>query len=135
MNVKISSVNAADINGGCLVGYIEDIDPNKLVKMLGHPKCLIDIAYKSDWEWVIDFDNGDQLYIYDWKIGKNYRGSSGLNFEEITTWNIGGSNETLARQLSSFLKSKEWSSFDDIRMKLFMTEEYIETIKNNNRGL
>ena len=129
--IKISSVNREDYSSGHLVGYIENIDPEKIVNILGHPNCLLDNAYKSDWEWVITFENGEQLCIYDWKVGKNYLGkSSGCNFDEIRTWNIGGHNSSLASSLSMFLKSEKWSSFDDIRKQTFMTKECIESLNS-----
>ena len=113
---KIVSVNKESFKGGCLLGHLTSTSDN-LISILGEP--LKSEMYKSDWSWIIQFDNGDQLEIYDWKVGKNYCGSRGLNLEDISEWNIGGCNKSLALTLKNLIEGKNWSAFDHIRKKIF----------------
>lgn len=73
--------------GGSLVGYI-DISYKELKDRLGQPVVLDD--YKSDAEWVIEFEDGTVAWIYNYKDGKNYNGASGTPKTQIRDWHIGG---------------------------------------------
>ena len=77
-----------DINGTSLRGYLE-VSYKDLVRKLGRPSNHFD-DYKSDAQWLVRWDDGDKATIYNWKNGKNYCGSEGLNTEDITRWNVGG---------------------------------------------
>lgn len=50
--------------------------------------------YKSDAEWLVQFDDGTVATIYNWKNGINYCGSEeGTPTQDITDWHIGGKSE------------------------------------------
>lgn len=59
-----------------------------LVHVFGRP--LEGDGYKTDAEWIIQFDDGTIATIYNWKNGYSYCGPDGLPVESITDWNIGG---------------------------------------------
>ena len=68
-------------NGTSLMGYV-DADYKVLKKLFGKP--LEGDGYKVDAEWVVSFDNGRNIAtIYNYKDGKNYNGSRGLNKTQI----------------------------------------------------
>jgi hypothetical protein len=71
----------------CLQGTI-NVTYGELVKIFGIPNCETD-GYKTDAEWRLEIDD-EEIYIYNWKNGKNYCGKDGLAVEDITDWHIGG---------------------------------------------
>ena len=123
--MKIKSINSSNVSSGHLLDEIR-VDAEKLISLFGKPNSVN--AYKTDWEWVIEFENGEIIYIYDWKTGKNYCGDRGLELYEIDDWHIGGNNKVLSTKLTQLINSKEWSCFDDIRLKMFFTKECIESL-------
>lgn len=73
-----------------LVGEIE-ITYNELVEVFGPPNMKTD-GYKTDAEWKLNIDGRD-IFIYNYKDGKNYLGDDGLEVEDITCWHIGGNRK------------------------------------------
>lgn len=63
-----------------------------LVKLFGKPTTVD--GYKTDAEWIIEFEDGTIATIYNYKTGKNYCGDEGLEVEDMSgnDWHIGGSN-------------------------------------------
>ena len=122
---KIISVNKAIPHSGHLIEEVS-IEPKRLIEIFGEPKSVG--CDKSDWEWVLEYEDGEVIYIYDWKIGKNYLGEDGFSLEDITYWHIGGDfgTEKKAKDLVSFLRSDDWAGFDDIKNKMIFSKEYIE---------
>ncbi len=78
------------IGGTSLQGIVQ-VDYDTLVKIFGEPHY--DDGYKTDAEWRFDF-GGITATIYNWKNGKNYRGTTGLETKDIRTWHVGGFNDT-----------------------------------------
>ena len=78
-----------DWEGGSLQGYI-DASYWDIKKVFGNPKKMHDGYYKSDVEWMIKFDDGTYVDIYNYKDGKNYCGKSGTPTSKIRDWHIGG---------------------------------------------
>lgn len=63
----------------------------QLVGTFGEPLKEGFDDYKSDAEWLVQFDDGTVATIYNWKNGINYGGSEeGIPTEQITDWHIGG---------------------------------------------
>jgi hypothetical protein len=89
-------VNEMLVNGTSLQGHI-DVDYATLCELFGEPSENYD-DYKSDAEWVVQFDDGTVATIYNYKNGRNYCGPSAPAREDITEWNIGGKSK-LAAQL------------------------------------
>jgi hypothetical protein len=83
----------ANVNGTSLAGGIR-ATYDQLVAVFGKPEFfdLDNSDGKIDVEWAIAFDNGTVATIYNWKNGKNYCGSEGLNVADIVDWNVGGSH-------------------------------------------
>lgn len=67
-----------------------DISYYELCELFGPPLKEGFDDYKSDAEWHVQFENGAVATIYNWKNGRNYCGSDGLNVEAITEWHVGG---------------------------------------------
>ena len=87
---KIKRINSSETNisGTCfadsmLASYKDIFDK------LGPPCDSFD-NYKSDAEWILEFEDGTVATIYNWKNGKNYLGDDGLEVDQITEWNVGG---------------------------------------------
>jgi len=87
MNYKTHNDTNIDVNGTHLQGYI-NTDYDTLVELFGEP--TIGDEYKTDVEWEIKFEDDTVATIYNWKNGKNYIGSDGLNVSDINEFNVGG---------------------------------------------
>lgn len=90
------------LGGTFLQGYVQ-ASYEKLVSIFGEPQNEGD-GYKVDCEWAIEFDDGTIASIYNWKNGKNYCGSLGLEIEKITNWNVGGRNPKALELVEKTLK-------------------------------
>lgn len=98
-----------------------------IIKLFGMPKAIDYIGAKSDWTWIIQFDNLETVEIYDYKIGKNYLGEEdGFGLEEITYWSISCWNSELAKIVHNLITTDDWDSFDHIRKKIFCTDNFIK---------
>ena len=77
----------------------------ELVDELGKPKCFDD--YKTDAEWNLLFSDGTYATIYNYKNGQNYCGEDGLETEDITMWNIGGTSEASANLVHNLFDTND----------------------------
>jgi hypothetical protein len=91
------------INGTCGQGFIETTF-DELVAKFGKPMEEGFDVIKSDAEWHIQWDDGEIGTIYNWKNGRNYLGSDGLETWEITEWNIGGSSSAVVSRIKSIVR-------------------------------
>ena len=73
---------------------------SKLFEKFGEP---FDDGYKTDAEWKIEFSDGKVAAIYNWKNGKNYNGSEGLDIDDITVWHIGGFDNSVVERIQKIL--------------------------------
>lgn len=78
-----------DINMTSYRGQIET-SYYELCELFGPPMKDGFDDCKTDAEWNICFESGVVATIYNWKNGRNYLGSDGLDVEQITEWNVGG---------------------------------------------
>jgi hypothetical protein len=99
--MKFKKADINDICGSSLQGYITE-DYNKLVEVFGEPTDSD--GYKIDAEWMLKFDDGVVATIYNYKDGKNYNGSDGLDVEDITNWHIGGFDNEVIKRIQDLLK-------------------------------
>jgi hypothetical protein len=60
--------------------------------------------YKSDAEWIVQFEDGLVATIYNYKNGMNYCGSEGTPTHRITDWNIGGYDTAVVAHIIDALK-------------------------------
>lgn len=109
---KIKSINKANACGTSLQGYLY-ASYSKIVAKYGLP--IEGDGYKTDAEWIIQWEDGLVGTIYNWKNGKNYMGQSGLEVEDINEWNIGGVKKIIESRINDDIKNS-WPVFDDIRM-------------------
>jgi hypothetical protein len=111
---RISKINddTTNISGTSFVGEIV-ADYNLLVEKLGEPGDSFD-NYKTDAEWVIEFEGGEVATIYNWKDGVNYCGESGTPVELIKEWHIGGRSSLIQFWIEDYLFNS-WPVFDEIR--------------------
>lgn len=84
---KNISENSAASNGTHLQDYI-DIVYKHLVEVFGQPGK--GDGYKVDALWILQFENGRIVTIYNYKDGKNYNGDAGKPVWRIRNWHIGG---------------------------------------------
>lgn len=98
---KFSTHNEKEINisGTSLVGYV-NTTYSKLFEKFGEPT---DDGYKTDAEWRIEFSDGKVAAIYNWKNGKKYNGSEGLDIDDITEWHIGGFDNSVVERIQKIL--------------------------------
>jgi len=76
-------INGTSMQGAMQISYFS------LVDLFGEP--LAGDGYKTDAEWVIQFEDGTVATIYNWKNGFNYMGvEDGLPVHAIQEWHIGG---------------------------------------------
>lgn len=111
---KIKSINEVSPDMTSLQGYITTTYA-KLVEKYGEP--LKDDGYKSDAEWIIEWEDGAIGTIYNWKNGKNYLGNRGSEVEDITDWNIGGHKGIVVKRIRDDLLNS-WPVFDEIRQEV-----------------
>lgn len=72
-------------NGTFRVGYLDDVDYNDLVKILGEPIFITPVGEdKIQREWLVEYD-GEIFTLYDWKYYNTDVTTAGK-----ITWNIGG---------------------------------------------
>jgi len=109
---KITSVNKVTPNGTCFQGYL-NCTYKDIVRCYGEP---LEGDHKTDAEWIILWDDGLVGTIYNWKNGKNYLGEDGIEVEDITEWNIGGSKKNVETRINNKVKNS-WPIFDEIRME------------------
>lgn len=65
----------------------------RLIEILGAPKYVTnDGLDKTNYEWIMETDNGEVFTVYDWK---HYRP---LFMNEIIEWHIGGNSRTVTEK-------------------------------------
>ncbi len=111
---KIVSINEACCSGTSFEGEII-ADYNMLLSKLG-PPCESFDNYKSDAEWIIEFEGGSVATIYNWKDGKNYLGEDGLDLCDIKEWHVGGRIKEVVAWVDDLINNS-WPVFDDIRQE------------------
>lgn len=111
---KITSINEACCSGTCLEGEIT-ADYSVLLSKLGPPGESFD-NYKTDAEWIIEFEDGSVATIYNWKDGKNYLGEGGLDLCDIKEWHVGGRSKEVVAWVNDLINNS-WPVFDDIRQE------------------
>lgn len=90
--------------GTCLRGHITTSYAN-LVDVFGEPMKDGFDDYKSDAEWVVQFEDGLVATIYNYKNGINYCGSEhGTPTHRIHDWNIGGYDTAVVTYIIDALK-------------------------------
>ena len=96
-------INTADIDSTdtFLQGYI-NYSYADLVNILGEPNDEYDV-YKSDAEWVIEWNDKVITTIYNYKDGINYLGLDGCPVEDITKWRIGGNSSKALEYIKLYL--------------------------------
>ena len=99
---KFSTHNEKEINisGTSLVGYV-NTTYSKLLEKFDEPTG--GDGYKIDAEWEIEFLDGKVATIYNYKDGKNYNGSEGLDIDDITEWHIGGFDNSVVERIQKIL--------------------------------
>ena len=92
-------------SGTCLQGCITDTSYITLVSTFGEPMKDGFDNYKSDAEWLVQFDDGTVATIYNWKNGKNYCGDEGTPTTQIRDWHIGGYEGDAVDRVKQALRS------------------------------
>lgn len=90
MKYSVHTDDYSKINGTCYQGQIS-CSYDELVKAFGKPGKGDE--YKTDAEWIVEFEDGTVAAVYNWKDGKSYCGPDGYEVEDIPQWNIGGHNK------------------------------------------
>ena len=91
-------------NMTCLRGHITTSYAN-LVEVFGEPLKEGFDDYKSDAEWVVQFEDGLVATIYNYKNGINYCGTEhGTPTQSIKDWNIGGHDVAVVAYIKEALK-------------------------------
>jgi len=89
----------SNTSGTHLHGYINRTYA-QLVEVFGEPHFRYipraGAEDKIDVEWAFEFPDGRVFTVYNWKNGKAYCGTDGMDVEDMTQWNIG------AHKMSSF---------------------------------
>lgn len=76
---NISEVYNSEVDGSSYQGCVI-VSYEKLIELFGQP---IDGFEKTQKEWVLEFEDGTYVTIYDWK-------EYGTPYTEVTEWHIGG---------------------------------------------
>lgn len=87
-NQDLINTNMTHLQGHITCTYAQ------LVSTFGEPMKDGFDDYKSDAEWLVQYEDGTVATIYNWKNGINYCGSEdGIPTQDITDWHIGGKSE------------------------------------------
>ena len=89
-------------NGTSLQAKLHNLTYNLIVETFGEPSDRFD-DYKSDAEWIIQFDDGQVATLYNYKNGRNYMGPDAPSKYDITTWNVGGKSHEVVLRLRQLL--------------------------------
>jgi len=92
-----------NVNGTSLQGYIR-ASYEQLLKAFGRPHEGMSDGYKTDVEWAFEFADGTIATLYNWKNGKNYCGSEGLELNDIYDWNVGGHSDKAVEKIKKLIK-------------------------------
>jgi len=95
-----------NVGGTSLQGYIK-ASYEQLLQTFGAPNSTLCDNYKTDVEWAFKFADGTVATLYNWKNGKNYLGSEGLELNDIYEWNVGGFNDKAVSRLLEKLRSQQ----------------------------
>lgn len=88
----------------CLRGHITTSYAN-LVEVFGEPLKDGFDNYKSDAEWIVQFEDGLVATIYNYKNGINYCGTEhGTPTMSIRDWNVGGHDTAVVAHVRDALK-------------------------------
>ena len=109
INCETINTNGTSFQGDLYASY------NDIVSKLGEP-LTEKLCYKSDAEWIIEFEDGTVATIYNWKDGKSYCGERGMPTESITEWHIGGSIKRVEEWVNDYIHNS-WPVFDEIRQE------------------
>lgn len=78
-----------------------DCSVMKLIEILGAPKYVTnDGSDKTNYEWVMETDNGEVFTVYDWKY---YRP---LFMNEVVEWHIGGKSKAITERAKTEIMDK-----------------------------
>lgn len=113
MSFETHNTANINVNGTSISGYISE-NYETICQIFGEP--TESDGYNVDAEWMIQFSDGKVATIYNWKDGKNYCGSNGLNVEDIREWHIGGHCKEVVSRIQNIL-SNPWPVFDEIRQE------------------
>jgi len=82
----------------------------QLVEVFGEPHFVYmpraGAEDKIDREWAFKFPDGRVFTVYNWKNGKAYCGTNGLDVEDITDWNVGAHLSSTYHDLMTLLDMK-----------------------------
>lgn len=96
--------DSISVNGTHGLGHIHATYA-QLVGTFGEPLKEGFDDYKSDAEWIVQFEDGLVATIYNWKNGFNYCGSEdGTPTAQIKDWNIGGNDAVVIAYIKDALK-------------------------------
>ena len=102
MKYQTHNETEVDTNMSHLQGYI-NADYEELVDAFGLPMRYGFDDYKVDAEWHISFADGTVASIYNWKNGRNYMGTQGMDVQDIREWHVGGYSKIALIHLSNVL--------------------------------
>lgn len=99
----------SNTSGTHLHGYIKRTYP-QLVEVFGEPHFRYipraGAEDKIDVEWAFEFPDGRVFTVYNWKNGKAYCGTNGMDVEAMTEWNVGAHNMSSFHDLTELLDIK-----------------------------
>ena len=106
--ISVETTNDSSMRTGTsLSGYL-DISYRSLVELLGEPNAAVD-GYKTDVEWHVkvkaEGESPTFATIYNYKDGKNYLGTNGLNVEDIKDWHVGSKSKWTFYNLQDFVEN------------------------------
>lgn len=115
---KVSN-NFGKASGTSLQGEII-VTYRQLVAVLGLP--AEGDGYKTDAEWVIEFDDGVCITVYNWKNGPCC--VPFVNIEDITVWHVGGRDNTDAVGRLCEILAQERVVVDMKTVRGYLAKEY-----------
>lgn len=105
MKYKTHNETNIDTNMSHLQGYIK-ADYEELVQAFSSQRVNGFDDYKIDAEWHILFEDGTVVTVYNWKNGRNYMGSQGMDVEDMVEWNVGGFSKIALFRLAEVLNKQ-----------------------------
>lgn len=106
---------ANDVEMSSFQGQLKNLSLKQIERAFG-PASIVRAPldnYKTDAEWAMKFHDADNTIatIYNWKNGRNYLGSEGLDVEDVVLWHVGGFSPDAVTRVCEVLEAKGCSTF------------------------
>jgi len=100
-NVKYKPTKEVNLNNSSGIDTV-DVSYDKLVELFGKPDHP-DWSWKTNFQWLLEDENGNFLRIYDWKALEHDMDDEDVKNSDSFKWMIGGFDKKDAKKLKNYI--------------------------------